>query len=380
MSTLAGGSAIIAPCRVLIVSPFGTAVNPYIGLFSGGLTAAGAEVRETRRLEPADLSAAARPAVIHLHWVEQYDRPAVLQPRAKGGPARTLQRVALRPLNAGLGYEARRWQRFRALFARLAAFRRTGGRVAYTVHNLDPHEAGSPPERWALGKMIATADILHVHDVSTAEAIGDRYGRRTGVVVIPHGHYLTAYPNEVGRAGARARLALPEGAFVFVCLGQMRPYKGLEELLPAFRQLAGDSARLLVAGRPPDESYLQRLRGLAADDGRVTLEPRFIPPEEVQIYLNAADIAVLPYRQITTSGAALLAFSFGLPVIAPAIGAFPNLVRPERGILYEPGRLLDAMRSAPRTDWTQTRPATLAWVGQFDWGEIGRRLLEAYIR
>jgi beta-1,4-mannosyltransferase len=158
----------------------------------------------------------------------------------------------------------------------------------------------------------------------------------------------------------------------------MRPYKGLEELLPAFCELEGEKARLVVAGRPGDLAYVAHLRSLAGRDPRVTFDPRFVPADEVQLYLNAANIAVLPYRQITTSGAALLAYSFGLPIIAPAIGAFPSLFAPERGVLYAPGELLAAMQKAQGDDWEATRAATIAWVRQFDWNEIGRLLLAAY--
>ena len=62
----------------------------------------------------------------------------------------------------------------------------------------------------------------------------------------------------------RRRLDLPDAAFVYACLGLMRPYKGLEELLPAFRELAGEDLRLVVAGRPPDEAYVARLRTLTS--------------------------------------------------------------------------------------------------------------------
>ena len=106
------------------------------------------------------------------------------------------------------------------------------------------------------------------------------------------------------------------------------------------------TVRLLLAGKPSSQNYLSSLQALAAGDERISLEPRFLQPDEVQIYLNAADACVLPYRQITTSGAALLAFSFGLPVIAPALGAFPNLVAGRRGLLYdptEPGALSTAL-------------------------------------
>jgi glycosyltransferase involved in cell wall biosynthesis len=164
-------------------------------------------------------------------------------------------------------------------------------------------------------------------------------------------------------------------------LGLLRPYKGLEELLPAFRALPEAGVFLLVAGKPGSEHYAETLAALATGDPRIRLEPRFVSPAEVQLYFNAADICVLPYRQITTSGAALLAFSFGLPVIAPAIGAFPNLVTGRRGILYDPAApdgLVCALAQARQAEWQGVREEIMAWVAQFDWQQIGCRLIEAY--
>jgi beta-1,4-mannosyltransferase len=365
--------------RVLIVSPFRSTINPYIALFGEGLKAAGAEVYDTRKLQPGQLAATPRPDVIHLHWVEQYDRPPVVRPSSPFPAAfRSVERIGLRPLNAGPIYQLRRWRRLRALLVQLRAFQRAGGRVAFTVHNLDPHESSSSPERWALRQMIDDSDLLHVHDAATAGEIARRFGRRERVVVIPHGHYLSAYRNEVPRREARRRLGLPDDAFVYVCLGLMRPYKGLEELIPAFRGLAGERLRLVISGKPADAAYASHLRALAVDDPRVLIDPQFVPPDDVQVYLNAADIAVLPYRQITTSGAAILAFSFGLPVIAPAIGAFPNLVTEDRGILYAPGGLVGAMQEAQLTDRLSACGTIIGWVSQFDWEQIGRRLVAAY--
>ncbi len=371
--------------RVLVLSPIGTAINPYIGLFCEGLTEAGARVRLASRLMAADLAGDNLPDVIHLHWPERYDLPGAILVRSLHGardlPRRGLRRLVEGSANAGWVYQLRRWLRLRRLFSLLARFQRRGGRVAFTVHNLEPHEEVGWADRRGLARLIRQADIIHVHDISTANAIEERFKRRQGVVTVPHGHYLTAYPNEIGRVAARDRLELPQDAFVFVTLGLLRPYKGLEELVPAFRALEEDRARLMLAGQPASPAYAEKLKALAAADPRICFRPGLVPREEVQLYLNAADVMVLPYRQITTSGAALLAFSFGRPLIAPAMGAFPNLIAGRRGILYDPGRpdaLTAALAQACQTDWRAVQEEIMAWVRQFDWPAIGRALLAAY--
>lgn len=353
--------------RALLVSPYGTKVNPYIGLLRDGLAAAGATVADTRLLTPAHLIGPDRPDVIHLHWIEGYDRGAAPQSLA-------LARLA----RLGPARDLLRWRQLAALLDALARFQAAGGRVVYTAHNLDPHEASAWPERRALRRILRAADLVHAHDAATAAELAARFGRRAGVAVIPHGHYLSAYPNAIGRAEARERLNLPEDAFVYACLGLLRPYKGLEELIPAFRGLTEDRARLLIAGKAHDARYAEHLAGLIRGDTRIRFEPRFIPGDELQAYFNAADMAALPYRQITTSGAAMMAFSFGAPVLAPAIGAFPDLITPERGLLYGAGGLSAALTAAQGRDWAAARQPILDWVKQFDWADIGRALLNAY--
>ncbi len=372
------------PLRVLLLSAVGTNTNPYIGLLRDGLAAAGAEVRLIANLDSAVL-AAFRPDVIHLHWLERYDLPRPITAAslhdAPDLPRQALRRITERTANAAAIYAWRRRLHLQGLFGQLRAFQARGGRVAYTIHNVDPHEEVGAVERWGTAQMLALADLLHVHDAGTAALVATRFERQQGIVIVPHGHYLGCYPNTISRDEARAALSLSADAFVFACLGLLRPYKGLEELLPVFRSLPERDLCLLLAGKPGSKSYLNSLQILSTGDDRIRLEPRFLHPEEVQVYLNAADVCVLPYRQITMSGAALLAFSFGLPVIAPALGAFPNLVRDRRGLLYDPaerGALPRALVQARHTDWSGAREEIMTWVAQFDWVEIGRNLLAAY--
>ena len=181
--------------------------------------------------------------------------------------------------------------------------------------------------------------------------------------------------------GCGTGVVLEHFASVFPALDLTGGELSAPGLAIAKSRLPGARLRLLLAGKPGTPEYGRMLAELAAGDARIRLDPQFVPPEEVQLYYNAADVCVLPYRQITTSGAALLAFSFGLPIVAPAIGAFPALVTPARGVLYDPAQpagLTVALMAAQQPDWQAARSEILTWVRQFDWGEIGARLLAAH--
>jgi glycosyltransferase involved in cell wall biosynthesis len=195
-----------------------------------------------------------------------------------------------------------------------------------------------------------------------------------------HGNYIGAYPDKCTRGEARRRLAVDQDAFVFLSLGQVRPYKGLDDLVSAFAQLPGQELRLLIAGNPHDAAYGQALVASAAGDSRMRVDLRFVPDDEVQYYMRAADACVLPYHSATTSGAAILALSFGRPVIAPDIPPFRGLISPGSGVLYEttPGGLGQALSAACRLDAAQARASALSVAHSLDWLPIARRHAEVY--
>lgn len=194
--------------------------------------------------------------------------------------------------------------------------------------------------------------------------------------VLKIGHYA----NRISRPKAYRQLELPDDAFVYLFLGLLRPYKGLEDLFDAFNNLKDPDARLLVAGRVFGiDTYESKLRKLAQSDPRIKLVTEFIPDEAIQIYLNACNFFVLPYKDITTSGALALALSFGKPVIAPSIASFPEVIILESGILYDPSQpnaLTWALHQA--RSWPCSESKIFKYADQFDWDKFGIKLAALY--
>lgn len=405
--------------NVALLSASPREANPYIDLLCGGLAEAGVDV--TLLQEPGEdgLPAAARAAdLVHLHWLELWGRPAYNSLAGLGRwgpPARGLRRWLEPALNSEPAFARRRQRFLDRFFAAVEDYRARGGRLVYTMHNLGQHEGeGGAVEAAAVQRLLALADGVHVHAAYMAGEVQSQVARPEGfrparqgtmnraerasstgqnpsglrLAVIPHGHYIDAYPNTATRSAAHRVLHVPftghrSPLTVFLFLGLLRPYKGLEELLPAFRSLPDPDAALLVAGRPRPSDYAARLAAQAGDDPRVLLHPHFVPTDEVQLWMNAADVVVLPYRQITTSGAAMLAWSFGKPVIAPALPAFtePMAAAPYLGLLYDPAQpdaLAEALRQAIAIDWQSRRASILAWARQFDWTSIGHQFAALY--
>jgi glycosyltransferase involved in cell wall biosynthesis len=293
--------------------------------------------------------------VLHVHWLELFF------------------------VYPGWAHSVRRWL---SMMLGLALARVFGVRLVYTVHNIWQHESKRPglvalANRW----MLWLAHAVHVHDAETAEALKRRWGRRRHVFVIAHGNYVGAYPDIITRQEAREQLGLPPQAFVYLSLGRVRPYKGLEDLLQAFMQVASPDTLLVVAGEPQEAEFGQELRALVQDDARFRLDLQFVPDDALQRYFRACDICVLPYRHVTTSGAAVLAFSFGTPIVAPRIGCFKLVADGGRGILYAPeddASLEQALREARQADLGAMREAVRRYAAALDWDVLAREHLAMY--
>jgi hypothetical protein len=76
---------------------------------------------------------------------------------------------------------------------------------------------------------------------------------------------------------------------------------------------------------------------------------RFIPQSEVQVLFKASNVAVLGSAERFNSTAALLALSFGRPILAPANCVPPSVGSGLAATIYDPdspGELERAMREA----------------------------------
>ncbi len=295
--------------------------------------------------------------VLHLHWL-----------------ARVLR---------GVTSEAEGLERVASFLAALDAFLAAGGRLVWTVHNVLPHDTRFPALDLELRRgVVARADIVHVLSAGTVAAAAPSYDIPAAKVLhVPHPAYLGVYPDDVSDADARARLGIAPDDIVFGVVGNLRPYKGLDDLLAAFEAVVAAPPdarrrRLLIAGMPvPDpsiEALLDRARALPD----VIVDARRIPAEELSVPLRASDVIVLPYRASLNSGALLLALSFGRPVIAAASPHVTETVGPEASITFDPGdraALAAALRDVDRLLTPAARDAAFATARSFDPDVLSRR-------
>ncbi|EKE43268.1 Chondroitin Polymerase [Oceaniovalibus guishaninsula JLT2003] len=242
-----------------------------------------------------------------------------------------------------------------AFLERLDRFLSIGGRLVWTIHNTLSHDSPFADIEAGLAAGIARrAHVLHVHSAGQVAEIAQQFDIPAHKArVSAHGNYIGAYPDIVTRAEARRQLGLDDADDVILMSGQIRPYKGAEDLVAVVRRLLAERPRtlLLLAGRDKFGALDGLLAELAPTErDRIRATGRFVADSEMQVFFRAADFAVYPYRAILTSGSMLLALSFGLPTILPDVAMTREVLEGrDAGLLYDAAEGRDALEKAVRT-------------------------------
>ena len=200
---------------------------------------------------------------------------------------------------------------------------------------------------------------------------------------MPHGSYVRQYHVDADPAAARARTGPSGAGTVFGFVGAIRGYKGVDELVEAFTASARPgtgrpAAHLRQATASPDRA---RAGGARGDRPAHRPAAGAHPGGGPLAVLRAADVVVLPFRDILTSGSAILALSHGRPVVAPALGCLPETLPPEAAFLYDPDApdaLAGAMHRAAGADLAAMGVRARAWADGLDWGPIAAETARLY--
>ncbi len=208
-----------------------------------------------------------------------------------------------------------------ALALMLRAARRP---IVYTPHNT--FSRTEHPHRRANAVIRRCATRIVVHSEYDLRALAAAEARKA--VVIPHGEYGSLARRGAcapDREEARAELGAGERELVVLLFGQLRPDKGVRDLLLAGAQTPG--LRVVLAGE--DDGALAELGELLADERlreRVVVRAGFAPPAQMLRLFAACDVVALPYRRASASGVLLLAYGLARPVVAYPVGGLPEYV------------------------------------------------------
>jgi glycosyltransferase involved in cell wall biosynthesis len=234
-----------------------------------------------------------------------------------------------------------------------------GKKITLTVHNVNAARRDAKDtwlNRFTLRAQYRLSDQAFVHTDSMKRELIEEFGvPASRITVIPFG-INNAVPNtSLTPEDAKRRLNLRREDRAILFFGRITPYKGLEFLIDAVRQVRTRCAdyRLIIAGRPDRcEEYWSALREQIRGEverGEILLRDEFIPDEETEVFFKAADVLALPYRNIYQSGVLFLGLSFGLPILAADVGSFNEEIQENRtGFMFRSEDAADLASSIER--------------------------------
>jgi glycosyltransferase involved in cell wall biosynthesis len=250
----------------------------------------------------------------------------------------------------------------------LAALWWTGVPSVVIVHDADPHPGDMTPFLMFLQRrLIQRADTVAALSQHVAERL-----RQQGAVdpdrlfVISHPPFVFGPPPPPPRAHG--------GPMRLLCFGRLLPYKGLDLLARAIRQLEPQPGwELRVVGSGPESAELAALRALPA----VTVENRWVPEEEIGTLIAWCDALVLPYREASQSGVAPAVIAARRSVVSTRVGGLVEQLNGEPlATLCEPDAtsLAAALRGVLRAP--PPSPRDMAPVdSSLAWRDAAERLL-----
>ncbi|HEY5193558.1 MAG TPA: glycosyltransferase family 4 protein [Solirubrobacteraceae bacterium] len=261
------------------------------------------------------------------------------------------------------------------------------GRVArraplvLTAHDVLPREP-RPGQLAAQRRLYDRFDAIVVHsEHGRARLIEELGADGERVHVIPHGVFTHLAEREA------APLPAKPGRLVVLMFGLMRPYKGIDVLLDAWRgaekgEMPIDDAELWIVGMPRMD--ISALRAAAPENVRFV--PRFVRDDELAAYFERADLVVLPYLQADQSGVLFTALAFGKPLLLSDVGGFPEMASTGAARIVaagDPRALGQALREllVDRATLTEMCVRARAAVnGRYSWEAIAAAHLELYER
>lgn len=281
--------------------PAVAAQNPYLRLLFEPIENSGINLRSTSRLSPTILLKPLfrEKSIVHHHWFECHSLFSLLN----------------------LIYK------LKILFV----YRLLGGKLVWTVHNLQPHHQRYRFANRLLRKIWSKLpNKLHVHCATAAAEAATHFNISPDrFFVVPHPLYPV---KRVEKPEARSELGkrFPQLADltspIVLMQGYIAEYKGILEVLNLLQNQSLELS-LIIAGpiKRYEEQYAARVKELSEGLLNVHFINGFLEQEELDILFNAADFVLLNYRNILHSGGAVLAESYAKPMIAPRKGCLNEL-------------------------------------------------------
>lgn len=202
--------------------------------------------------------------------------------------------------------------------------------IIVTVHNIESHET---EHRQILAEklLFLFPDGYIVHGEENRELFSQRHSiDEEKVTVIDHPNITTPPNRDIKPEKARKELGVSLDSSVVLFFGNIREYKGLDDLVRVVSDLDTKIPNLefIIAGRCWEDwsNYEEQIHRNSIQNITHT-QIEFIDENEIEYYFRSADVVVLPYKKFDAqSGVASLANYYDTLSVAKDLGGLNRQV------------------------------------------------------
>lgn len=250
--------------------------------------------------------------------------------------------------------------------------------LVWTPHNIKPHETQFVDDL-GVGRFISSrANAVIAHSESEKREMRKIGFNINNVHIIAHGNYIDYYPHNGNKV-------IKDKIFTYLFFGQVRPYKGIIELIKTYQNTGGldGYSRLMIVGKCLNPVYNYKIMKIIKEKNSSVIYHNYsVPDRDVAGIFSDADIVVLPYLNVTNSGSAILSFSLKKPIIVPRSGAFSDIPG-NLGFFFDPtgsNNLKNALIAAYRNRNKIKKMGQNAYeyVSGLDWSDSALKLSRIY--
>jgi len=201
-------------------------------------------------------------------------------------------------------------------------------KIVTTMHEI--WETKNPPKFRELGAIYITfinkfifrfSDLLIVLSWDAKNKLVRQGVPKGKIYLTPHGLNV---PRFMDKNECKKKIGLNPNKKIITIFGFIKRSKGHDLLIKASKHLNKNTIILIAGDMRSKKSmgYLEELKSIATDR---TIFYGFVEEENIPIILNATDIMVLPYREVTQSGILNWSLAYEIPTITSNLPYFREI-------------------------------------------------------
>ena len=249
-----------------------------------------------------------------------------------------------------------------------------------TGHGYDVYDLPFRDKEWKdkITQVLNSADTITTVSKSNLEKLHE-LKIKTPIKVIPNGYNSDLfYPRDQKKC--RQKLNVPLDKKVLLSVGNLVKIKGHKYLIQAMPKILEefpDTILYIVGGGPLENKLNNLIQRLDLEEKVQLIGPK--PHDEIPIWMNSADIFVLPSIQESFGVVQIEAMACGKPVIATINGGSEEILNKDSGLLVLPKnseKLTFIIKAALQKKWDNKK--IIEQSKKFTWKTISQNLLDLY--